>query len=314
MNKLVLAALALGLATLFFGWLRPMGSTGQPIKTKEMVSANAQLETAVFAGGCFWCVESDFEKYDGIVEAVSGYTGGHVENPTYRQVCTHNTGHLEAVEVTYDANKVDYNDLLEIFWRSIDPTDAGGQFADQGESYTTAIFVENETQRELAEQSKQRLNDSGRFAGPVVTTIRDAATFYPAEDYHQDYYATNSFHYNSYRFGSGRDRFIKSKWGDDAKYTIPAKQMIAQGEGWSDQPNPGYEKPADEQLQNRLTKIQYNVTQHEGTEYSFNNEYHDEKRDGIYVDIVSGEPLFGSVHKFDSGTGWPSFDLSLIHI
>ena len=287
---------------------------GSPAPVKEAPAPGAKIAKAVFAGGCFWCVESNFEKVEGVVEAVSGYTGGNTENPTYEQVCTHRTGHLEAVEVSYDANKISYNDLLEVFWRTIDPTDAGGSFHDRGESYTSAIFVANDEERKLAETSKQNLNDSGRFSSSIVTPIRDAATFYPAEDYHQDYYLTHSTKYKLYRFSSGRDQFIAKAWGDDAKYNVkssPAK-VSAEKVKWSSDSFADYAKPGDAALKEQLTDLQYQVTQHEGTERPFRNEYWDEKRDGIYVDIVSGEPLFSSVDKFDSGTGWPSFVRPLV--
>ena len=288
-------------------------STPQPQpKAKNMPAVDAKIEHAVFAGGCFWCVESNFEKYDGVIEAVSGYTGGHTENPTYKEVCSHSTGHLEAVEVAYDANKIDYNDLLQIFWRTIDPTDAGGSFVDRGHSYTSAIFVADEQQRELAEQSKQWLADSGRFESKIVTPIRDAVTFYPAEDYHQDYYLTNSRHYQLYRYASGRDKFVSAAWGDEAEYKIHKVHSPAKLIQWSDESIDEYEKPSLQEIDEALTDLQFNVTQKDSTERPFGNEYWDEKRDGIYVDIVSGEPLFSSLDKFESGTGWPSFSKPLV--
>jgi len=224
-GKIALSILALTGALLFFSG----AFAEKPVKEPVPMPEDAVPQTAVFAGGCFWCVEANFEKVDGVIEAVSGYTGGHVKNPTYRQVCSHGTGHLEAVEVTFDANQVSYNDLLEVFWRTFDPTDAGGSFHDRGESYTSAIFVANSEQRELAEASKERLMKSGRFKDDIVTPIRDLETFYPAEEKHQDYYYTNPVHYNSYRAGSGRDRFIAQAWGKDKDYKIekPAKQMEA---------------------------------------------------------------------------------------
>ena len=285
-------------------------------KAKEKINLPAaQIESAIFAGGCFWCVESNFEKVDGVVEAVSGYTGGHTEDPTYEQVCSHSTGHLEAVRVDYDANKLTYNDLLEVFWRTIDPTDAGGQFADRGDSYGSAIFVADETQRQLAIESKKKLDESGRFDSVIVTPIRDAVTFYPAEDYHQDYYHTHPRKYKSYRYFSGRDQFIKKSWGDDAEYHPSGTDGMAGNQikmKWTDAPVDDYVKPTDESLVQSLTSMQYYVTQKEGTERPNGNEYCNEKRDGIYVDIVSGEPLFSSRHKFDSGTGWPSFYRPLV--
>lgn len=157
---------------------------------------------------------SPFEEQPGIQRIISGYTGGHKENPTYEEVCSNTTGHLEAVEITYDPTVFPYEKLLDLFWAQIDPTDPGGQFHDRGESYQTAIFYHDEEQKALAEKSKEALEKSGRFQKPIVTEIRKASTFYPAEDYHQDYHKKNPLHYKMYRKGSGREDFIKQNWGD----------------------------------------------------------------------------------------------------
>lgn len=235
---------------------------------------------ATFAGGCFWCMVKPFDEQPGIIKVVSGYTGGHVVNPTYEQVCSDTTGHYEAVQITFDPALYSYERLLQTFWQSIDPTDAEGQFADRGHSYKSAIFYHNEEQREEAEQSKQQLTTSGVFQKPIVTPILPAHTFYEAEDYHQGYYKTNPVRYKSYFAGSGREAFLKEHWKDAKK---------------------------EAELKKRLTPIQYEVTQNNGTERPFQNEYWDHKDDGLYVDIVSGEPLFSSLDKFDSSCGWPSF-------
>ncbi len=185
----------------------------------SLLTASAEeqkLETAIFAGGCFWCVESDFEAVPGVVDAVSGYTGGHKDNPTYGEVVQETTGHLESVRITYDANKISYKQMLHLFWRSVDPTDGGGQFCDRGESYTTAVFTLNDEQKAVAEASKKELEASKALPDPVVTPIRAAAKFFPAEDYHQDYHVKNPYRYKLYRYGCGRDRRVKSLWGDDA--------------------------------------------------------------------------------------------------
>ncbi|HPA73307.1 MAG TPA: peptide-methionine (S)-S-oxide reductase MsrA [Spirochaetota bacterium] len=171
-----------------------------------------KTEKATFAGGCFWCMESPFERVDGVIDVVAGYTGGHVENPSYEEVCSGGTGHLEAVEVTFDPAKVGYGELLDVFWRQINPSDPGGQFADRGEQYTTAIFYHTHEQKALAEKSKAALAESGRFTGPIVTAIRPAVKFYPAEEYHQDYHATNPARYRMYRVGSGRELFLEKYW------------------------------------------------------------------------------------------------------
>lgn len=251
--------------------------------------------TATFAGGCFWCVEADFEKVDGVVEAISGYAGGHEENPTYKQVSSGQTGHVEAVQVVYDPVKVTYEQLLDVFWKHVDPTDPAGQFVDRGSQYRTVIFYQNDEQRCLAEKSKEQLARSGRFDKPIVTQIVELMKFYKAEDYHQDYYKKNPIRYKYYRYRSGRDQFLKRVWGDHMETSHVNSE------------NRTYHKPSDDILRKELTPLQYDVTQNEATEPAFKNEYWDNKREGIYVDIVSGEPLFSSIDKFDSGTGWPSF-------
>jgi peptide methionine sulfoxide reductase msrA/msrB len=253
------------------------------------------LSEATFAGGCFWCVESDFEKFDGVVEALSGYAGGQMENPTYSEVSAGGTGHAEVVRVLYDPQKITYDELLDIFWQHVDPTDPGGQFVDRGSQYRSAIFYHDEEQKRLAEESKRKLESSGRFKKTIETEIVPLSEFYEAEDYHQDYYKKSPLRYKFYRFNSGRDQFLKKAWVDTAQ---PAA-------GGSTQAT--YPKPDDDVLQSKLTPLQYKVTQKEGTEPPFNNEYWDNKKEGIYVDIVSGEPLFISRDKFASGTGWPSF-------
>jgi peptide methionine sulfoxide reductase msrA/msrB len=194
---------------------------------KPMKAENTR--TAVFAGGCFWCTESDFEKVAGVLEVISGYTGGQIPDPTYEQVCQGTTGHVEAVKVIYDADQISYDDLLEIFWRHVDPTDAGGQFADRGPQYRSAIFYADETQRQQAQASKQRVVRSLRFVKPVVTHILPLGEFFPAEDYHQDFHKHNPTRYNGYRSGSGRDQFLKKIWSTPAPETgtHPASSQTA---------------------------------------------------------------------------------------
>lgn len=253
------------------------------------------MEKATFAGGCFWCMESPFEKIEGVSEVISGYTGGTTANPTYEEVSGGGTGHLEAIRIIYDPAKITYAELLDVFWMQIDPTDPDGQFVDRGRQYRTAIFYHNDEQKNLAVKSKEDLQKSGRYKKPVVTEILPAAEFYAAEDYHQDYYRKNPARYNFYRFNSGRDRYIKKIWGEQKE----EKKMGSHGARFT--------KPPKEELKKKMTPIQYKVTQENGTERPFDNEYWNNKKSGIYVDIVSGEPLFSSLEKYDSGTGWPSF-------
>jgi len=265
---------------------------------KSSMAANTtqdqNLKIATFAGGCFWCTESDFEKISGVVKVISGYTGGKKENPTYEEVSAGTTGHVEAIQVYYDPEKVSYEKLLQVFWRHFDPTDSGGQFVDRGPQYASAIFYHDEEQKQAAEKSKEELGKSGKFSKPVVTPILKFTRFYDAEEYHQDYYKKNPLRYAYYRQGSGRDQFLEKVWGKEKM----DNKSAAKGQ---------YKKPDDATLRKKLTPQQYEVTQHEGTEPAFRNEYWNTKKEGIYVDIVSGEPLFSSKDKYDSGTGWPSF-------
>lgn len=173
-------------------------------------------EVATFAGGCFWCMVKPFDRYDGVDSVISGYTGGDVANPTYELVCTNTTGHREAVQITFDEQKISYSELLNIFWRQIDPTDSGGQFFDRGESYETAIYYHTEEQKHLAEESKAALEASGKFDKPIATAIVPAKSFYRAEEGHQNYYMKNPTHYNRYATGSGRARFTLDNWGDES--------------------------------------------------------------------------------------------------
>jgi peptide methionine sulfoxide reductase msrA/msrB len=283
-------------------------------KTKESIEMKPQkTQVAVFAGGCFWCTESDFEKVDGVIEAISGYTGGHIANPTYKQVSGGGTGHVEAVKVIYDPEKMDYKDLLEIFWRSINPTDPGGQFVDRGSQYRSAIFYADAAQQRQAKASKEKLAASGIFDQSIATEILPLEKFYEAEAYHQDYYKKNPIRYKWYRSGSGRDRFLEKVWAD-RPFKMKEKKMGTNDKPMendliSDRPMSSrrYSKPGDAELQRRLTPLQYDVTQKSATERPFQNSYWNHHEEGIYVDIVSGEPLFSSTDKFDSGTGWPSF-------
>ncbi|MDF1521410.1 MAG: peptide-methionine (S)-S-oxide reductase MsrA [Trueperaceae bacterium] len=253
---------------------------------------------AYFAGGCFWCTEADFEKLDGVLDVRSGYMGGHVAAPTYEQVVREDTGHREAVEVRYDPERVTYQQLLDAFWRMHDPSDAGGSFVDRGFSYTSAIFTVDGEQRALATASREALAASGKFAAPIATAIEDAGPFWLAESYHQDYYATNPTRYGFYRSASGRDRFIERVWADDATvYAAGAVERPAWFRG----------VPSDDELRASLDALTYRVVREDATERAFSHPYDALYDPGIYVDVISGEPLFSSLDKFDSGSGWPSF-------
>lgn len=268
-DSLILAAaalLALGAA----------GAQAAPWKT----------EKAVFAGGCFWCMQHPFEEIKGVSGVLAGYVNGSGERPTYGDYAE--KGYVEAVEVTYDPAVVPYASLLDVFWRQVDPTDAGGQFVDRGPQYGPGIYYFTPAQKLAAEKSEAALGASGRYQKPLATPVLKFGNFFPAEEYHQDYYRKHPYKYKYYRHRSGRDQFLEKIW---SKAPAPV----------------GAVKPGKEELMKKLTPLQYKVTQEGGTEPAFHNEYWNNEQEGIYVDVVSGEPLFSSLDKFDSGTGWPSF-------
>ena len=253
-----------------------------------MAEPGPKAATAIFAGGCFWCLEQPFDSLSGVLEVMPGYSGGRLKNPTYRDVCSGESGHYEAVRITYDPARISYQALLDHFWRQIDPTDPYGQFADQGPQYQTAIIYMDEEQKKLAERSKAALQNSGKFREPIATAILAYKNFYPAEEYHQKYYQKCPARYSTYKAMSGRESFLKKTW----KEAPPAKK---------------YAKPSDRELKKKLSALEYQVTQRNATEPPFANKYWNEKREGLYVDITTGQPLFSSRDKFDSGCGWPSF-------
>ena len=300
---------------------------GQPMKTTQKVSSkntSSALEVATLAGGCFWCIEADLEKIKGIHKVISGYTGGDTVNPSYKEVSSGATGHREAVQVFFDSKQISYSQILDVFWRKINPLDEGGQFADRGLQYSTAIFYHNEEQKKQAEKSKKEIQEKGPFKKPLVTPILAFKNFYKAEDYHQDYYKKKPLQYNFYRYRSGRNSFLKKTWksfkdSDNSfsqnleKNKTPTKNQLEDLERKNNKKSPQtYLKLSLEEIKNKLSPLQYKVTQKQGTEPPFQNKYWDYKGAGIYVDIVSGEPLFSSLDKFDSQTGWPSFTKPLV--
>jgi len=285
-------AFGLGLSFLAIHFLsiRPSKTMLSTMKANQQ-SRPADLEKAAFAGGCFWCMVKPFHKYEGVYAVVSGYTGGETKDPGYEDVSTGRTGHYEAVQIEYDPKQISYADLLEIFWRAIDPTDAKGQFADQGSQYRPAIFYHNEEQKNEAAASEKKLEQSGRFKKKIVVSILPAKEFYPAEDSHQDYYKKHPQRYEAFREASGRAGFIEKKWGKDLNFKVTDRKHL----------------PSQAELKKLLTPLEYEVTQEKGTEPAFHNKYWNNKEPGIYVDVITGKPLFSSLDKYDSGTGWPSF-------
>ncbi|MGH1462007.1 MAG: peptide-methionine (R)-S-oxide reductase MsrB [Neptuniibacter sp.] len=271
--------------------------------------ANSSLQTdkhavATFAGGCFWCTESDFEKLDGVLQVISGYSGGEKHNPTYKEVASGKTKHTEAIQVYYNPDIISYEGLLHRLWRVMNPVDGNGQFIDRGKQYRPAIFYHNPAQKRVIEKSVLELKKTGKYQSPLATEISPFKSFYIAEDYHQDYHTKNPLRYSYYRNGSGRDKYLESVWGKDYKFDYSKFKDQA---SIADEPADKFVKPTEHYLKSTLSPLQYKVTQEDGTERAFDNEYWNEKRAGIYVDIVSGEPLFSSTDKYKSGTGWPSF-------
>lgn len=263
----------------------------------------------VVAGGCFWCVESDLEKLEAVSEVVSGYSGGSTENPTYGDYSK--GGHREVAKVIYDPSKISLYGLLHYFVKHIDPTDGRGSFNDRGEQYSPAIYYADQSERQTAERVLSDIAECGVYERPLQVPILERQTFWEAEEYHQDYYKKHPLKYGYYRRASGRDAFIRQHWGDAAAQVQPDPQNSNSSNDSKDDPWKGFDKPDEETLKTQLMDMQFKVTQKDGTEPPFDNPYWDEKREGIYVDIVSGEPLFSSSDKYKSGTGWPSFTRAL---
>jgi peptide methionine sulfoxide reductase msrA/msrB len=295
-----------------------LGGLGASPKAARMAAApvpTAVQRVASFAGGCFWSMQKAFDGVPGIVSTTAGYAGGASADPSYEQVEGGRTGHAESVQLIYDPARISYSQLLDIYWHHIDPLTVDAAFCDHGPQYRSIIFYRDPEQRELAESSKRELDNSHRFATRVVTAIQPATRFYPAEEYHQQFYKKNPVRYQAYVIGCGRNQRLKELWGNvasrepgvtspDSRLLISSTAAQTNTKGW----NPvTFKKPTDAELKSRLSPEQYQVTQHEGTERPFQNAYWDNHEAGIYVDVVSGEPLFSSLDKYDSRTGWPSF-------
>lgn len=317
--KFKFALLAAGLLSAFFlvrsYATQPMG----PDDTSSGVGVSEKHASAVFAGGCFWCVETDLEKAPGVINVVSGYSGGRTKNPTYKNYAS--GGHREVVLVVYDPSEVTYAGLVEYLIKHIDPTNRRGQFNDRGVQYSPAVYYETEQEKEAAERVIAAIDDMRVYRGKVQVAVEERSEFWPAEEYHQDYHSKNSIKYNYFRYSSGRDAFVRKHWGHLAsELQLPgaypdadeATGGVATATGTAEtqtngQPWLNFRKPSELELKQKLTAIQFKVTQQDGTEPAFRNEMWDNKKSGIYVDVVSGAPLFSSAAKFDSGTGWPSF-------
>ncbi|USE03520.1 peptide-methionine (R)-S-oxide reductase MsrB [Vibrio sp. SCSIO 43133] len=297
-TKLLVALVA---AVPVFWLMVPSKGMADSPKTK-----GANQEVATLAGGCFWCTESDLEQLHGVTEVVPGYAGGQQQNPTYRQVASGRSGHIEVVQVSYDADEVSYEQVLDYFFRHIDPTDDKGSFVDRGPQYRPAIFYHNTEQKQIAERFMSEIDTLGVFQKPLATELIAFDTFWPAEEYHQDFYKKSSLKYKYYRYNSGRDQYLDEIFGEDRKDNpVTLRQMIDNQINKTSVKR--YTRPDNNEIKQTLTDLQFYVTQEDGTEKPFNNEYWDNKEDGIYVDVVSGEPLFSSTDKYKSGTGWPSF-------
>lgn len=288
-----------------------VNDTQSMTQTNDQSEVTPNIQTMLVAGGCFWCVEADLEKTPGVISAVSGYAGGTLENPTYETYKA--AGHREVVEVTYDANQISYEDILIVTMKTTDPTDDDGTFADRGDGYSSAFYYETDEQKAIIDNLIAEVNEKGPYDVPLAVDVEPRPTFWKAEDYHQDYYKGNLLQqaqYKGYRAASGRNRFIETHWGDDTSPNLGWRnepQTTAAPASDSRYPWSDYEKPDQETLKATMDPIAYKVTQQDGTERAGTSPLDKIYEPGIYVDVLSGEPLFSSRDKFDSGTGWPSF-------
>lgn len=317
----ILFALGLLAVMVFIVWLLVF-SNSQASETKsavreqlsKMPATSGLEEDLIVAGGCFWCVEADMSKAPGVLDVVSGYSGGESTDPVYDTYAE--GGHREVVKVTYDPAQITYRQFLYWFIKHIDPTDGEGSFADRGVQYSPAIYYSSQEQKETAEAVLADIESQNVYEEDLEVPILPRKEFYPAEEYHQNFAETTAWRYKPYRAYSGRDRFYEKYWGDELdeipERIKPLPQGVSEAEDASAGPWVDYQKPSKAILKNQLTGIQYRVTQNDGTEIPYRNEYWDETRPGIYVDVLSGEPLFSSRDKYKSGTGWPSWTQPLV--
>lgn len=313
--KLLLLASAIFIG--FVGYNTYDRSTSPQFVPDKSVIENPNYQRIIFAGGCFWCTESEFNHKEGVISAVSGYTESEKQNPTYNQVSSGEIKAREAVEVLYDPKIITIDSLFETYFRHIDPTDGEGQFADRGYHYSPAIYYTNETQQTKALELITKIDVLKKFKKPVRVQVLAFQNFYPAEEYHQDYKDKNPVRYSVYREGSGRNIFVREYWSDESPFVkelfgvknTPPQVMSEKTSKVTPLVNSweNFSQAMKAEALKQLTPLQYKVTQEDATEKPFTNDIYTENDKGIYVDVVSGEPLFLSIDKYDSGTGWPSF-------
>lgn len=314
-EKYWLLAVLLAILGLLLARTAPSWKNYNPTRPSIAPHATSYEKVAYIAGGCFWSAESDFQKLPGVISIVTGYANGTTIAPTYDTYV--DGGHIEAIQITYDSRILSYEDIVRHLFDHADFLDGDGQFVDRGYEYQSAVFYQTDDELEAAERVFTEFDMSGAFDTQVSTLLESLDYFYPAEEYHQDYHTKNKFKYVYYRGGSGRDARVNELCALRAgTFLGPCGLVVEKArarfiqvteKAMHEKPWENYTKPGEEALRQTLSELSYHVTQEEGTESPFQNEYDKNYEEGIYVDILSGEPLFSSAAKFDSGTGWPSF-------